>query len=78
MAPTSDGRYLIIAGTPYLLVVRTADLKVVRLVDLNTTDPIQEVVVDSAGGAGYGPAVLVVTANRFRALRLGSVLEGAL
>lgn len=74
LAPTSSGDRLVVAGSPYLAVVRVVDGRIMRLLRLPSTDPVEEVVIDATGAAGYGPAVLLVHADRYVALRLEAVL----
>lgn len=68
-----SGRYVLAAGRRHLVVLRASDLRVVKMLDFGEEEPLgaaSEVVVDPAGGAGHGPAVLVLHQRRYRAVAL--------
>ncbi len=79
---TREGGHVILAGSKHMLVVRSSDFRIQRMVQLDhhrgragaEVAPLG-VVVDHAGGGGWGSALIVLYPGRFRAFRLEGVIQ---
>jgi hypothetical protein len=74
VAWSSDGRFLFVASARALVTLRAADLRVLRVLELASQEEVLGLVVDPAGGAGHGPAVLTLHRRRYRAIALEAAL----
>ncbi len=80
VALTPDGRFAILVNARDILVCRTSDLQVVRMMKNHGEQqwgaPVKAV-VDAAGGAGHGPALVILYAGHYAAYRLDALLPGS-